>query len=36
MHEVIVSLDGYFCSPGRNFDWKRGEFLEHPSAGAGM
>jgi hypothetical protein len=22
MGEIIVSLDGYFCSPGHNFDWK--------------
>jgi hypothetical protein len=22
MGEIIVSLDGYFCFPGRNFDWK--------------
>jgi len=23
MGEIIASLDGYFCSPGHNFDWKR-------------
>jgi hypothetical protein len=23
MHEVIASLDGYFCSARRNFNWKR-------------
>ena len=22
MGEIIVSLDGYFCSPGHTFDWK--------------
>jgi hypothetical protein len=22
MGEIIVSLDGYFCSPGHNFEWK--------------
>src|SRR6266404_9389963 len=22
MGEIIASLDGYFCSPGHNFDWK--------------
>ena len=22
MGEIIVSLDGYFCSPGHNSDWK--------------
>jgi hypothetical protein len=22
MGEIIVSLDGCFCSPGHNFDWK--------------
>jgi hypothetical protein len=22
MGEIIVSLDGYFCSPEHNFDWK--------------
>src|SRR6266480_5212497 len=23
MGEIIALLDGYFCSPGHNFDWKR-------------
>jgi hypothetical protein len=22
MGEIIASLDGYFCSPGHNFDWQ--------------
>jgi len=22
MGEIIASLDGYFCSPEHNFDWK--------------
>jgi hypothetical protein len=22
MGEIIASLDGYFCFPGHNFDWK--------------
>ena len=33
MHEVIASLDGYFCSPERNFDWKRGGVSRIPPAG---
>ncbi len=24
MHEIIASLDGYFCSARRNFDWNDG------------
>jgi hypothetical protein len=23
MHEIIASLDRYFCSPRHNFNWKR-------------